>query len=76
MKMARKPWSRSSKKHKITYPILLDAEENPAWDVYKVKVIPMMFLVDRKGQIVKQWVGETNMQEVESEVVLLLSTEK
>jgi peroxiredoxin len=64
------------KKHKITYPILLDAEENPAWDAYKVKVIPMMFLVDRKGQIVKQWVGETDMKEIENAVVLLLSSEK
>lgn len=63
-------------KHKITYPILLDAEENPAWEAYKVKVIPMMFLVDRKGQIVKQWVGETDMKEVENAVVLLLSAEK
>ena len=64
------------KKHKIAYPILLDAEENPAWDAYKVKVIPMMFLIDRKGQIVKQWVGETGMKEVEKAVVLLLSAEK
>jgi len=57
------------KKHKITYPILLDAEENPAWEAYKVKVIPMMFLVDQKGQIVKQWVGETDMKEVERAVM-------
>lgn len=64
------------KKHKITYPILLDTEENPAWDTYKVKVIPMMFLVDRKGQIVKQWVGETDIKEVESAIVRLLSSEQ
>jgi len=56
-------------KHKIVYPILLDAEENPAWEAYKVKVIPMIFLVDRKGQIVKQWIGETDMKEVERAVV-------
>jgi len=60
------------KKHKITYPILLDAEENPAWEAYKVKVIPMMFLVDRQGQIVKQWIGETDIKEVERAVVSLL----
>ncbi len=56
------------KKHEIAYPILLDAEENPAWEAYKVKVIPMMFLVDPKGQIVQQWIGETDMKEVENAI--------
>jgi peroxiredoxin/YHS domain-containing protein len=60
------------KKHKITYPILFDAEENSAWEAYKVKVIPMMFLVDSQSQIVQQWVGETDMKEVERVVVSLL----
>ncbi len=61
-------------KHKITYPILLDADENPAWEAYKVKVIPMMFLVDPKGQIVKQWVGETDIKEVEYAIAGLIGT--
>lgn len=60
------------KKHKIAYPILLDAAENPAWEMYKVKVIPMMFLVDPKGQIVKQWVGEADMKEVENAIAGLV----
>lgn len=60
------------KKHKIAYPILLDVGENPAWEAYKVKVIPMLFLVDRQGQIVQQWLGEMNMQEVESAASALL----
>lgn len=60
------------KKHKIAYPILLDAEDNPAWEAYKVKVIPMMFLVDPKGQIVKQWVGEAAMKEVEHAIAGLV----
>ncbi len=59
------------KKHQIAYPILLDAEENPAWEAYKVKVIPLMFLVDPKGQIVRQWVGEADMKEVERAVAEL-----
>jgi peroxiredoxin len=61
-------------KHKIAYPILLDAEESPAWEIYKVKVIPMMFLIDAKGQIVKQWVGEADMKEVESAIAGLVAT--
>jgi peroxiredoxin/YHS domain-containing protein len=60
------------KKHKIAYPILLDAKENPAWETYKVKVIPMMFLVDPKGQIVLQWVGEADMKEVENAIAGLV----
>jgi len=59
-------------KHKIAYPILLDADENPAWEAYKVKVIPAMFLIDRRGQIVKQWIGEADFKEVESAVASLL----
>ncbi|MGH7490790.1 MAG: redoxin domain-containing protein [bacterium] len=51
-------------KNKITYAIALDAADKPAWEVYKVKVIPAMFLIDREGQIVQQWVGEAKMQEV------------
>lgn len=59
-------------KHKIIYPILVDAAENPVWEAYKVKVIPMLFLVDRQGQIVQQWLGEMNLQEVESAASALL----
>jgi peroxiredoxin/YHS domain-containing protein len=61
------------KKHKIAYPILLDGDKNPAWETYKVKVIPMLFLVDPQGQIVQQWVGETDMKEVESAVAGLVA---
>jgi peroxiredoxin/YHS domain-containing protein len=60
------------KKHKIAYPILLDAEESPAWEAYKVKVIPMMFLVDPQGQIVRQWLGEADMKEVENAIAGLV----
>lgn len=59
-------------KHKIVYPILVDTAENPVWEIYKVKIIPMLFLVDRQGQIVQQWLGELNVQEVENAVSALL----
>jgi len=36
----------------------------------------MMLLIDPKSRIVKQWVGETDMKEVENAVVRLLSSEK
>jgi peroxiredoxin/YHS domain-containing protein len=60
------------KKHKTNYPILLDAEQNPAYEIYKVKAIPMMFLIDKKGQIVKQWIGVTALKEVETAAASLL----
>jgi peroxiredoxin len=60
-------------KHQIAYPILLDAETNPAWEAYKVKVIPAMFLVDQQGRIVRQWTGEADMKEVESAASSLLA---
>ncbi len=52
-------------KHKISYPIFLDSTDEPAWEKYKVKVLPMLFLIDRKGQIVQQWTGEVDPQELE-----------
>lgn len=64
------------KKHQIAYPILLDAETNPAWETYKVKVIPAMFLVDQQGQIVRQWIGEADMKEVENAAASLLAKKK
>jgi peroxiredoxin len=64
------------KKHQIAYPILLDAETNPAWEAYKVKVIPAMFLVDQQGHIVRQWIGEADMKEVESAAASLLAKKK
>lgn len=52
-------------KHKISYPVFLDSDDEPAWEKYKVKVIPMLFLIDRAGQIIQQWTGEIDQKEVE-----------
>lgn len=64
------------KKHRLTYPIFLDAKTNPAWETYKVKVIPAMFLIDASGQIVQQWTGEPDFKEVERIVENLLKKSK
>lgn len=42
---------------KIRYPIALDGTKNPAWDAFRVKVVPSAFLLDRQGRIVAQWTG-------------------
>jgi len=59
-------------KHKISYPIFLDSEDEPAWEKYKVKVIPMLFLIDRQGQIVQQWSGEVEHDKVERALAAIL----
>lgn len=56
------------KKHRITYQVASDAKKTPAWHIFKVKAIPAMFLIDRNGQIVRQWTGKINHQEVIREV--------
>ena len=37
------------------------------------KVVPTMFLIDTEKQIVVQWAGKTNHQEVEKHVLSLLN---
>lgn len=59
-------------KHKISYPIFVDSEDEPAWEKYKVKVLPILFLIDRKGQIVQQWLGEVKAEELEREIARAL----
>ena len=60
-------------KHEVTYPAYLDTKETPAWYLYGVKAVPAMFLIDRGGQIVAQWRGAVDHQEVAREVTRLLT---
>ena len=53
----------------ISYPIFVDAKQTPAWYQFKVKAIPAMYLLDRESQIVAQWVGKIDYDEVEKEVL-------
>ena len=57
-------------KRKFTYPILLD--ESGGWKKWGVKGIPAMFLVDRNGQIVRQWSGAASHKELEKAITELL----
>ena len=56
------------RKRGITYPLLWDAKVAPAWNAFKVKAIPAMFLIDPQGQIVAQWTGKFDHREVLAEV--------
>jgi thiol-disulfide isomerase/thioredoxin len=53
----------------ISYPISVDAKQAPAWNQFKVKAIPAMYLLDGESQIVAQWTGKVDHQEVEKEVL-------
>lgn len=55
-------------KRKLSYAIALDSSDKPAWKSYRVKGIPMLFLIDREGVIVKQWTGKPERKEVEEAV--------
>ena len=59
-------------KRKFAYPIAIDGGESPAWQAYRVKGIPALFLIDQKGQIVKQWLGKPDKKKVEEAVSELL----
>jgi thiol-disulfide isomerase/thioredoxin len=50
----------------VSYPIFLDAKETPAWHMFRVKAIPALFLISREGQVVAQWRGEIDHQELKS----------
>ncbi len=60
-------------KTKVTYPILLDTAA--AWKAYGVETLPALFLIDRKGQIVKRFGGGTDHKTLEAEVARLLGSE-
>lgn len=55
-------------KRKLGYPVYLDATQTPAWSAFHVRVIPAMFLIDGKGQVVRQWTGKVDLAEVEKAV--------
>ncbi len=59
-------------KRKFTYPILLDGGEKPAWKDFGVHGIPALFLLDKGGQIVRQWSGKPPKGAVEQAIQSLL----
>ncbi len=53
----------------ISYPIFVDAKQTPAWHQFKVKAIPAMYLLNAGSQLVAQWTGKIDYEEVETEVL-------
>ena len=65
--------NRITNKLKISYPIFWDGKTTPAWHIFKVKAIPAMFLIDKKGQIVAQWTGKIEHEQVVDDVAHLIA---
>ena len=59
-------------KHQITYPILFENRINPTWLAYQMKSLPSLYLLDRKGQIVRQWRGLTDKSQIVAAVKSLI----
>lgn len=59
---------------KVTYPIAMDSKDSPAWDAFRVKVVPSAYLLDRQGRIVAQWTGAAaDPKEIETKLTDLLA---
>ena len=54
------------------YPMAVDTSDSPAWFHYGVPAVPAMFLIDREGQIVAEWKGMVDMDEVRPKIAELL----
>ncbi len=53
----------------ISYPIFSDAKHTPAWHIFKVKAIPALFLIDGNKQVVAQWTGKIDHNQIKNEVI-------
>ena len=59
-----------AKEHKISYTVLRGTEDVSG--KYMVRLIPSMFLIDKQGNIKKQYMGGGNVEVVEQEIKALL----
>lgn len=71
---AVKKIKRMVKRRKAEHLIYHDAKDAPAWAAYKVRSVPAQFLIDGEGNIVAQWLGKTDLEDVEAKILELLDT--
>ena len=57
---------------KLTYPIAIDDPDDSVAGRFGVYALPWAVLVDRKGQVVHQWVGAPPTEELEQRLATLL----
>ncbi len=73
-KNTAKKVARMVRKRKATHPVYVDAGASSAWSAYRVAVVPTQFLIDTNGQIVAQWSGVVDLDQVETEIIRLLES--
>jgi thiol-disulfide isomerase/thioredoxin len=56
----------AARKINVQYPILISDEKT--WKAYGVETLPSAFLIDRKGQVVKRFGGQTEHKVIEAEI--------
>lgn len=63
-------------KKKFTYTMLLDKDTaHPTWKAFGVHGIPALFLINKEGILVQQWIGKVEITEVKKAVETLLKKE-
>ena len=58
---------------KASYPIWLANSQSSAFEAFNLKSVPTMFLVNRKQQIVAQWMGKVNHETIEKAIEIAVS---
>jgi peroxiredoxin len=65
--------AKFARRHEVDYPLFLDSADAPAWAAWRVKAVPALFLIDRQGQVVAQWTGEPDQDDVARAVAATLA---
>ena len=61
------------KEKKVSYPVWQDTKKPSAFETFKLKSVPTLFLIDQKRQIVAQWIGKADHKAIEKQIQVLLN---
>ncbi len=70
---ARQKIQKVIQEKKISYPVWQDTKKPSAFETFKFKSVPTLFLIDQKRQIVAQWVGKADHGAIEKKIQVLLN---
>jgi thiol-disulfide isomerase/thioredoxin len=57
----------------VSYPLVHDGGDDPAWWQFRVPAIPAAYLLNGEGEIVAQWNGKVEFADVRAQVERLLT---
>ena len=70
---ARQKIQKVIKEKKVSYPVWQDTKKPSAFETFKLKSVPTLFLIDQKRQIVAQWAGKADHKAIEKQIQVLLN---